>query len=68
MRAQVLRDEPLCRPCSKRGRVTQATIADHVIPKAEGGTDDRDNYQPICAPCHVVKTAAESKRARARNR
>ncbi|WP_246381128.1 HNH endonuclease [Novosphingobium chloroacetimidivorans] len=66
MREQVLADEPLCRPCAKQGRVTQATIADHIKPKAEGGTDDRENYQPICDLCHVLKTAAEAKRAKAR--
>lgn len=67
MRAQVLREEPLCRPCDEAGRVTAATIADHITPKAEGGTDDRSNYQGICHPCHVAKTAAEAARARARN-
>ncbi|MBB4857186.1 5-methylcytosine-specific restriction endonuclease McrA [Novosphingobium chloroacetimidivorans] len=46
--------------------MTQATIADHIKPKAEGGTDDRENYQPICDLCHVLKTAAEAKRAKAR--
>lgn len=66
MRDRVLQEEPLCRPCEKRGRVTQATIADHITPLAEGGTGDRDNMQPICKPCHDAKTAAEAKRAQAR--
>lgn len=66
MRVQVLSEEPLCRPCDKQGRVTQATIADHIVPKAEGGSDDRENYQPICDPCHVIKTAEEAKRGRSR--
>jgi len=68
MRAQVLKEEPLCRPCLDAGRVTPSTIADHKIPKAEGGTDDRENYQGICDPCHQVKTAEEASRARARSR
>ncbi len=67
MRAQVLRDEPLCRICTKAGRIEPTTTADHIVPKSEGGTDDRENYQGLCGPCHAVKTAAESKRARARN-
>lgn len=66
MREQVLAEEPLCRPCGKQGRVTQATIADHIIPLAKGGTSDRENYQGICHPCHVAKTAEESARARSR--
>jgi 5-methylcytosine-specific restriction enzyme A len=68
MREQVLAEEPLCRECLKQGRVSATTIADHVIPKAEGGTDERDNYQGLCSSCDKVKTAAESARARARAR
>ncbi|PZU75565.1 MAG: endonuclease [Sphingomonas sp.] len=66
MRARVLREEPLCRICDAAGRVTASTIADHITPKAEGGTNDRENYQGVCGPCHVVKTAQESARARRR--
>ncbi|WP_404713181.1 HNH endonuclease [Sphingomonas sp. MMS24-J13] len=68
MRAQVLSEEPLCRVCLAAGRVTPSTIADHIKAKAEGGTDDRENYQGICHPCHVVKTAREAARARLRSR
>jgi len=28
-----------------------STIADHIRPKAEGGTDERDNYQGLCSAC-----------------
>lgn len=68
MRQQVLREEPLCRMClsMKPPRYTPATIADHITPKAEGGSDERDNYQGACAPCHKMKTAEEAKRARLR--
>lgn len=31
-RAQQLAAEPLCRMCAKAGRVTAATVADHIIP------------------------------------
>lgn len=64
MRAIVLREEPLCRPCHLRGRLTPATIADHIKPLSEGGTGERDNYQGICVPCHTAKTAEEAARAR----
>jgi len=66
MRARVLREEPLCRVCIAAGRYAATEIADHIIPKAEGGGDERENYQGLCKPCDVVKTARESKRARAR--
>lgn len=66
MRAQVLREEPLCRACAAVNRIAATEVADHITPKAEGGTDDRENYQGLCTPCHRVKTAAESARARKR--
>ena len=68
MRDMVLREEPLCRRCLAADHITPTTIADHVTPKGEGGTDDRDNYQGLCTPCHDAKTAQESARARARGR
>lgn len=67
MRKRVLAEEPLCRECSRAGRIAATTIADHIKPKAEGGTDDRDNYQGLCKPCSTAKTARESGRARRRN-
>ena len=67
MRNIVLTEEPLCRPCNEAGRVTAATIMDHIKPLAEGGTADRENLQPICRDCHTAKTAKEAQRARRRN-
>ncbi|UIJ43713.1 HNH endonuclease [Sphingomonas cannabina] len=66
MRARILIEEPLCRLCLEAGRISPTTIADHIIPKAEGGGDERSNYQGLCRPCHVAKTARESARARRR--
>lgn len=66
MRQRVLDEEPLCRECAKTGRVEATRIADHIRPKAEGGTDDRENYQGLCIPCSKAKTARESGRARRR--
>lgn len=63
MRAVVLDEEPLCRPCLSAGLSTPAVIADHIIPKAEGGDDARTNYQGICKDCHDLKTEAERLRA-----
>lgn len=68
MRKRVLFEEPLCRPCLKAGIYRQATIADHIKPKSQGGGDERENYQGICSPCHVLKTARESAEAKARKR
>ena len=67
MRARVLREEPLCRLCLEQGRYAATEIADHIIPKAEGGGDERENYQGLCKPCDVIKTGKEARRGRARN-
>lgn len=69
MRERVLREEPLCRMCLALDppRYTPSRIADHIKPRAEGGTDDRENYQALGhaddCDCHARKTAAEAARA-----
>ena len=50
------RDKYLCQPCVRDGYTTTAQEVDHIIPKAKGGTDDEDNLQSICTPCHKHKT------------
>jgi 5-methylcytosine-specific restriction endonuclease McrA len=40
--------------------------ADHIVPSAEGGTDDLDNLQTLCVPCHNTKTLQEAARGRQR--
>ena len=46
----------LCEECKRQGRTRVGTHADHIIPKAKGGTDDRSNYQLLCASCHALKS------------
>lgn len=65
-RVRLFRREPLCRQCAAEGRTTLATIADHVVPLAEGGADDESNLAPICGACHQKKIAEESRRGRLR--
>ncbi|BAO88929.1 HNH endonuclease [Caballeronia cordobensis] len=57
----LLRDCGLCQPCKRAGRVTIASEVDHVVPKAQGGSDDDSNCQSICNACHKAKTAREPK-------
>ena len=60
VRAMHLRAEPLCRICAAQGRVTVATLVDHVQPIADGGERlDDDNLQSLCARCHAKKTAED---------
>lgn len=48
------------------GCTGRATIADHIVPHAEGGSDDPTNGQAVCPSCHDIKTRAEQARGRAR--
>jgi len=67
-RAQLFAREPWCRTCAAKGLRVRATIADHVIPLAEGGADDDANLAPTCAACHRTKTQAEAARGARRRR
>lgn len=66
------RDNGLCIPCQREGRITLARHVDHIINKAEwqrthgslSGVDDESNLQSICVDCHRRKTQAEAMRAR----
>lgn len=56
LRLRILkRDSYLCQPCLRKGKVTPAREVDHIKPKAKGGTDEADNLQAICGPCHRQK-------------
>lgn len=65
-REQLFAREPLCRQCREAGRTRLATIRDHIVPLAEGGTDAPTNIQPLCRECSDIKTAAEARRGRQR--
>ena len=66
MRAALFARDPLCAECKRYGRVTLATLRDHINPLAEGGADSDDNVQGLCHDCHEKKTLAEALRGRAR--
>ena len=59
-----LNREPLCRFCSEQGRVEPATVADHVVPIADGG--DRlvlNNLRSLCKPHHDQRTRRDQNEA-----
>lgn len=59
----MVRDHGLCQPCKRHGFVTLARDVDHIVNKAQGGTDHPANLQAICSgpdSCHEAKTQAES--------
>ena len=65
LRLVVLNEEPTCRRCMERGRVTAATVVDHIRPLRDGGDNGRDNLQPLCVDCHAVKTQQDVRARRA---
>ncbi|MEY9097015.1 HNH endonuclease [Paenibacillus sp. RC84] len=60
-RAGYLRKHPICVHCHNNDRLNAATVVDHIIPH-RGDKElfwKRDNWQPLCASCHSIKTATE---------
>lgn len=59
-----LTQHPLCVLCSAEGRVTAATVVDHVVPHKGDRVLfwDHNNWQALCKPCHDTKTAREDGR------
>ena len=50
--------------CEKRGKLTPATVVDHIVPH-RGDRKlfwDEKNWQPLCKRCHDTKTLTEDVR------
>lgn len=62
LRAAQLEREPLCRYCKRQGRITVATVCDHVIPhKGDLTLFWKGNLSSLCASCHsAVKQREEA--------
>jgi 5-methylcytosine-specific restriction protein A len=60
-RATHLAREPLCRYCQMVGRITPATVADHVVPhRGDVSLFFGGELQSLCATCHsAIKQAEE---------
>ncbi|MDD5268407.1 MAG: HNH endonuclease [Methylococcales bacterium] len=57
VRALQLQIEPLCRECRKVGKLTAATVVDHIIERSKGGGDyDLGNLRSVCVSCHNAIT------------
>lgn len=53
IRAHQLAGEPLCRMCAGAGRVTAATVCDHVTPhKGDVTAFHAGPFQSLCKTCH----------------
>lgn len=56
-REEWLIDNPLCVMCKAEGRVTAATVVDHIKPHRGDMLLfwNRDNWQSLCATCHSAR-------------
>ena len=57
-RKAFLQKHPLCAVCGKAGKLTPATVVDHIIPHRGNKRLfwDEHNWQPLCKDCHDRKT------------
>ena len=63
-RKRYLIEHPLCVGCDREGKVTAASVVDHVIPHKDDMLLfwNESNWQSLCKPCHDRKTAREDGR------
>jgi 5-methylcytosine-specific restriction protein A len=59
IRAQLMKADPLCAECKRRGRIAIGTICDHIVPLSKGGPTSIDNAQLLCRECSDRKTLAD---------
>lgn len=60
-RLMFLRENPLCVECQRQGKLTAATVVDHIVAH-KGNKElfwDRSNWQSLCLSCNSVKAARE---------
>ena len=63
LRRNFLIEHPFCEECHRQGRLTKATVVDHIIPIRQGGPAlDEGNLQALCASCHSRKSVDEGSR------
>jgi 5-methylcytosine-specific restriction protein A len=66
LRKELFDRQPLCVLCEKAGRVTIATIRDHIVALSDGGTEDAANTQALCHACNEDKRRHEIARGMAK--
>lgn len=52
IRRRYIGQHPLCEECLKRGLAVPAEHVHHIVPLADGGTNDESNLMSLCKSCH----------------
>ncbi|WP_409346749.1 HNH endonuclease [Paenibacillus sp. MBLB4367] len=61
-RETYLKRNPLCKQCFEAGKLTSATVVDHIKPHKGDWQlfwDSENNWQSLCKPHHDAKTVKE---------
>jgi 5-methylcytosine-specific restriction protein A len=53
------RTHGLCEDCSREERTEVATVVDHIVPLALGGSDEDSNTRNLCKLHHEMRTAEQ---------
>jgi 5-methylcytosine-specific restriction protein A len=54
-----LQREPWCRVCLYNGEQVKGSVADHIVPRRDGGADALTNLQTLCRRHDQVKRRSE---------
>jgi 5-methylcytosine-specific restriction protein A len=58
-RRRMMRTDWLCERCRAKGKLTPATVVDHIVPLARGGSDEDANTRNLCDDWHRDATAEQ---------
>lgn len=62
IRDRYIKTYPLCEECQRQGRLTPAEEVHHIIPLANGGSNNKENLMSLCKSCHSRITAQSGDR------
>lgn len=65
-RAVLKRDDYTCQRCGHHDPTGTTLHANHIINTKRGGTNDLDNGETLCIPCHKPETQREATQGRQR--
>ena len=52
IRDRYVHKHPLCEQCLKEGRYVAVEEVHHIVPLADGGSNDESNLMSLCRSCH----------------